>query len=149
VTENACTELESGACRGHHYHLQLVELIDAGLIERVRLGAADVAIYESSSMARRTIISAIEELNAASASHAERRKAGRGPDPVPTVLASPDVAERRQLTVMFCDLVGSTALSSPSSWAMGYSHILAFRAPMSRHQPKHNLRAIHAPTPIR
>jgi hypothetical protein len=41
VTENACTELESGACRGHHYHLQLVELIDAGLIERVRLGAAD------------------------------------------------------------------------------------------------------------
>jgi len=112
VTENACTELESGACRGHHYHLQLVELIDAGLIERVRLGAADVAIYESSSMARRTIISAIEELNAASASHAERRKAGRGPDPVPTVLASPDVAERRQLTVMFCDLVGSTALSA-------------------------------------
>ena len=112
MTENACTELESGACRGHHYHLQLVELIDAGLIERVRLGAADVAIYESSSMARRTIISAIEELNAASASHAERRKAGRGPDPVPTVLASPDVAERRQLTVMFCDLVGSTALSA-------------------------------------
>jgi class 3 adenylate cyclase len=47
-----------------------------------------------------------------SASHAERRKAGRGPDPVPTVLAAPDVAERRQLTVMFCDLVGSTALSA-------------------------------------
>jgi hypothetical protein len=44
VTENACTELESGACRGHYYHLQLVELTDAGLIERVRLGAADVAI---------------------------------------------------------------------------------------------------------
>jgi hypothetical protein len=52
VTKNACTELESGARKGHHYHLQLVELIDAGLIERVRLGAADVAIYESSSMAR-------------------------------------------------------------------------------------------------
>jgi class 3 adenylate cyclase len=63
-------------------------------------------------MARRIIISAIKELNAASASHAERRKAGRGPDPVPTVLAPPDVAERGQLTVMFCDLVGSTALSA-------------------------------------
>src|SRR3984957_13994998 len=31
------------------------------------------------------------------------------PAPTPT---SPDVAERRQLTVMFCDLVGSTALSA-------------------------------------
>ena len=31
------------------------------------------------------------------------------PAPTPT---SPDVAERRQLTVMFCDLVGSTAMSA-------------------------------------
>ena len=70
-----------------------------------------------------------------------------------------DAAERRQLTVMFCDLVGSTALSagsiprtcarssapirthararlrvttasSPSSWAMGCWPISASRAPM-------------------
>ena len=32
-------------------------------------------------------------------------------NPVP-LQAFPDVAERRQLTVMFCDLVGSTALST-------------------------------------
>lgn len=47
VTENACTELEMGARNGHHDHRQLVELIDAGLIERVRLRAADAAMYES------------------------------------------------------------------------------------------------------
>ena len=32
--------------------------------------------------------------------------------PSPSVAAEPSVAERRHLTVMFCDLVGSTALSS-------------------------------------
>ena len=35
--------------------------------------------------------------------------------PAPTIVPAPpriDSAERRQLTVMFCDLVGSTALSS-------------------------------------
>lgn len=47
VTDNACTELEMGARNGHDDHRQLAELIDAGLIERVRLGAADAAIYES------------------------------------------------------------------------------------------------------
>jgi predicted nucleic acid-binding protein len=47
VTENACAELEMGVRNGHHDHRQLVELIDAGLIQRVRLGAADAAIYES------------------------------------------------------------------------------------------------------
>jgi class 3 adenylate cyclase len=31
-----------------------------------------------------------------------------------------DRAERRQVTVMFSDLVGSTALSASSSWAWGY-----------------------------
>ena len=46
VTDNACSELEMGARNGHHDHRQLVELIDAGVIERVRLGAADGAIYE-------------------------------------------------------------------------------------------------------
>ena len=37
-----------------------------------------------------------------------------GPEPSTSQAADPprDAAERRQLTVMFCDLVGSTALSS-------------------------------------
>ena len=41
-----------------------------------------------------------------------------GPAPAPPAAAAPipprraDAAERRQLTVMFCDLVGSTALSA-------------------------------------
>lgn len=47
VTENACTEIEMGARNGHDDHRQLVELIGAGLIERVRLGAAGAATYES------------------------------------------------------------------------------------------------------
>src|SRR6202162_5070936 len=34
------------------------------------------------------------------------------PPPAKMVLAPQDAAERRQLTVMFCDLVGSTALSA-------------------------------------
>ena len=51
---------------------------------------------------RRKILSAIEEL---SKSQAAPTKAS---DPTPAAGA----AERRQLTVMFCDLVGSTALSS-------------------------------------
>src|SRR5229473_2578235 len=34
------------------------------------------------------------------------------PAPVPTAVAAAPEAERRQLTVMFCDLVGSTALST-------------------------------------
>ena len=59
---------------------------------------------------RRKIISAIEELNAASASRVE------GAKPVPTspvpVGLAPDAAERRRLTVMFCDLVGSTPMSA-------------------------------------
>ena len=61
---------------------------------------------------RRKIISAIEELNASSAATAEAVKpasaSGRAP-PVPKLTNS---AERRQLTVMFCDLVGSTAMSA-------------------------------------
>ena len=60
---------------------------------------------------RRKIISAIEELNAASSARAE------GVNAVPTqrhvpVGASPDAAERRPITVMFCDLVGSTSLAA-------------------------------------
>ncbi|MGD0188812.1 MAG: adenylate/guanylate cyclase domain-containing protein [Roseiarcus sp.] len=60
---------------------------------------------------RRKIISAIEEFNAASATHVEAVKPVPTPSPVP-VRAAPDAAERRQLTVMFCDLVGSTAMSA-------------------------------------
>ena len=56
---------------------------------------------------RRKIMSAIEALNAPSAAPAE---AARAP---PALTAGPtDAAERRQLTVMFCDLVGSTAMSA-------------------------------------
>src|SRR5271166_4820359 len=59
---------------------------------------------------RRKIISAIEELNAASSARAE------GVNAVPTqrlpVGASSDAAERRPITVMFCDLVGSTGLAA-------------------------------------
>jgi class 3 adenylate cyclase/predicted ATPase len=55
---------------------------------------------------RRTLLSAIAELSATLAS----------PVPVPSAAPAespaPDAAERRQLTVMFCDLVGSTAMSA-------------------------------------
>jgi len=56
---------------------------------------------------RRKIMSAIEALNAPSAAPAEAAHAPATQAPVPA-----DAAERRQLTVMFCDLVGSTALSA-------------------------------------
>src|SRR5271169_1631500 len=56
---------------------------------------------------RRKILSAIEALNAAPA----RVEAATAPA-TPAPVAAADAAERRQLTVMFCDLVGSTALSA-------------------------------------
>jgi class 3 adenylate cyclase/tetratricopeptide (TPR) repeat protein len=59
---------------------------------------------------RRKIMSAIEELNAPSA-RTEDATAPPAQAPV-SAGAHPDAAERRQLTVMFCDLVGSTALSA-------------------------------------
>ena len=60
---------------------------------------------------RRKIMSAIEQLNAASSARAE------GANAVPTkrhvpVGASSDAAERRPITGMFCDLVGSTSLAA-------------------------------------
>ena len=60
---------------------------------------------------RRKIISAIEELYAASSTRPE------GVNAVPPqshvrVGASSDAAERRPITVMFCDLVGSTSLAA-------------------------------------
>ena len=57
---------------------------------------------------RRKIIAAIEELNASSAVTTQPAST-TSPAPVPQPT---DAAERRQLTVMFCDLVGSTALSA-------------------------------------
>ena len=60
---------------------------------------------------RRKIIAAIEELNASSAVTTQTVKplSTTSPASVPRPI---DAAERRQLTVMFCDLVGSTALSA-------------------------------------
>ena len=52
---------------------------------------------------RRKVLRAIAELSAGAAAAASRAAT----EPV-----RPDEAERRQLTVMFCDLVGSTALSA-------------------------------------
>ena len=60
---------------------------------------------------RRKIMSAIEKLNLPSAAPDEvaRVPLSRSPSPAD---AARDTAERRQLTVMFCDLVGSTALAA-------------------------------------
>src|SRR5271166_5712781 len=60
---------------------------------------------------RRKIMSAIQELNAESVARTDAREA------IPTqaahpVSASPGGAERRPITVMFCDLVGSTSLAA-------------------------------------
>jgi hypothetical protein len=52
---------------------------------------------------RRKLLSAISELSAASDSAMATSSAQ---------LPAPDAAERRQLTVMFCDLVGSTPMSA-------------------------------------
>jgi len=54
---------------------------------------------------RRRMLRAISELSASAPPPGPR-------PPVITAPASQDTAERRQLTVMFCDLVGSTALSA-------------------------------------
>ena len=60
---------------------------------------------------RRKIVSAIEELKAASPSRAYAATTLAPHELVPAA-APPDSAERRQLTVMFCDLVGSTTLTA-------------------------------------
>src|ERR1700731_5044194 len=57
---------------------------------------------------RRKLLSAIAALGAAAPAPALAATPASGPPPAP----APAQAERRQLTVMFCDLVGSTALSS-------------------------------------
>jgi predicted ATPase/class 3 adenylate cyclase len=60
---------------------------------------------------RRKIIAAIEELNTSSAVTTQSVKPDSTTSPA-SVPQPTDAAERRQLTVMFCDLVGSTALSA-------------------------------------
>jgi predicted nucleic acid-binding protein len=47
VTDNACIELEAGANRGHQDYARLLELVDAGIVRRVSLGAAGMKVYES------------------------------------------------------------------------------------------------------
>jgi class 3 adenylate cyclase/tetratricopeptide (TPR) repeat protein len=59
---------------------------------------------------RRRLLKAIATLAADSAALA-RHSAGIAVAPVPDEPAAPREAERRQVTVMFCDLVGSTELS--------------------------------------
>jgi hypothetical protein len=54
--------------------------------------------------------------------------------PPPTAACLQDGAERRQLTVMFCDLVGSTALSSRLDPEDMREVILAYRRAGSNHQ---------------
>ena len=60
---------------------------------------------------RRKIMSAIEELNAAPVARADAIKPLQTQAP-PSVGAHSDGAERRPITAMFCDLVGSTGLAS-------------------------------------
>jgi class 3 adenylate cyclase len=58
---------------------------------------------------RRKMLRAIRELSASPITASTERQASAPTVPEP---APKDAAERRQVTVMFCDLVGSTALSA-------------------------------------
>src|SRR3984957_10144281 len=60
---------------------------------------------------RRKIMSAIEELNIASVARAAAIQPRQTQAPS-SVVAGSDGAERRPITVMFCDLVGSTSLAA-------------------------------------
>src|SRR5204862_5444286 len=60
----------------------------------------------------------LKDLGVTSLGHRKRlleaiaERAGAAPSPAPADLKAPETAERRQVTVMFSDLVGSTALSA-------------------------------------
>jgi predicted ATPase/class 3 adenylate cyclase len=84
--------------------------IDAQLL--LTLNAEDLKELGVASIGhRRKLIDAIADLRDQDA-HSKGNLSVHQPRPAPTA-ASPEVgAERRQLTVMFCDLVGSTALAS-------------------------------------
>ena len=58
---------------------------------------------------RRKMLTAISELSVPSA---PPPKIPEPASPAPTAELTHDIAERRQLTVMFCDLAGSTAMSA-------------------------------------
>src|SRR6202453_2304308 len=60
---------------------------------------------------RRRILSAIEALSGSSVAQAEAPKMTAAQSAA-SFGSVPEIAERRQLTVMFCDLVGSTAMSA-------------------------------------
>ena len=61
---------------------------------------------------RRKIMSAIEELNAAPVAGTDVMEALPRLAALLPVSASPDRAERRPITILFCDLVGSTSLAA-------------------------------------
>jgi class 3 adenylate cyclase len=61
---------------------------------------------------RRKIMARIEGLKRESAAQVEGVRPGPRPRPDVTVAALMEGGESRQLTVMFCDLVGSTAMST-------------------------------------
>jgi hypothetical protein len=58
---------------------------------------------------RKVILRAIGELNGTEARAAQAQSVQ---DPIPAQRSLPTEAERRQLTVLFCDLVGSTELAA-------------------------------------
>ena len=62
---------------------------------------------------RRQLLRAIAELNGTPAAPAATPAPAPAPTPLPTTPPLQEAAaERRHLTVMFCDLVGSTAISA-------------------------------------
>ena len=61
---------------------------------------------------RRKIMSAIEELNASRVRRPNRRHGGVETQAPPLGGASSGRAERRPITILFCDLVGSTSLAA-------------------------------------
>ena len=68
---------------------------------------------------RRRLLKAIRERDGSKALPASARSAPAAPAKAPQSFAPPDLAERRPITVMFCDLVGSTELAAvldPEDW---------------------------------
>src|SRR5690348_4355223 len=87
--------------------------IDADVLQR--LTADDLRDLGVASVGhRRRLLDAISMLSEAAAARTESAAAPQPPGDLPPAVADapPREAERRQLTVMFCDLVGSTPLAS-------------------------------------
>ena len=84
--------------------------VDAAVLPHVT--ADDLAELGITSIGhRRKILAAIARLQAADGATPHEQSSGRAPEPRRGPTLKQD-AERRQLTVVFCDLVGSTALSA-------------------------------------